>query len=211
MTSLRPPAPAPLDLVQRFVNTHDVETGREDLSDPAALAAWLTGEGLLGAAGPAGHVDAAALGRAVTLREAIRTVLDRHCGPEAASAARERVNAVAATAAIRPVLTADGGSALEPGASGLDGALGRIVASIHRAAADGTWERLRVCANERCLWAFYDTSKNRSGRWCAMGVCGSREKSRRAYRRKRAKAAAGEAPTTPGDAGGTPGDGTAPY
>ena len=46
---------------------------------------------------------------------------------------------------------------------------------------EGAWERLKTCANGRCGWAFYDRSKNRSGRWCSMDVCGNRAKTR-AYR-----------------------------
>ncbi len=34
-------APGPLELVRDFVNTLDVEDGRERLDSPAALAAWL--------------------------------------------------------------------------------------------------------------------------------------------------------------------------
>ena len=34
-------APGDLALVQRFVNTADLETGADDLSDADALAAWL--------------------------------------------------------------------------------------------------------------------------------------------------------------------------
>ena len=51
---------------------------------------------------------------------------------------------------------------------------------------DGTWRRLKVCRN--CQWAFYDTSKNRSGSWCSMQLCGNRLKTR-AYRTRRRSAA----------------------
>ena len=73
---------------------------------------------------------------------------------------------------------------------GVDGALGHIVAAIHAAVAEGTWERLKACERDICRWAFYDHSKNRSGHWCSMAVCGQREKNRRAYRRRRARAEA---------------------
>ena len=54
------------------------------------------------------------------------------------------------------------------------------------AQADGTWHRLKACADDGCRWAFYDHSKNRRGRWCSMAVCGNQHKAR-AYR-ERAKA-----------------------
>ena len=47
----------------------------------------------------------------------------------------------------------------------------------------GTWLRLKACRNYTCRWAFYDHSKNRSGHWCTMSVCGNRQKSR-GYRQR---------------------------
>jgi predicted RNA-binding Zn ribbon-like protein len=45
-------------------------------------------------------------------------------------------------------------------------------------AADA-WPRLKICANPGCRWAFYDTSRNRSGTWCDMNICGARAKMQR--------------------------------
>jgi predicted RNA-binding Zn ribbon-like protein len=87
-----------------------------------------------------------------------------------------------------PVLE-DPATRFEPTAGGVDGALGHVVAAIHAAVAEGTWDRLKACERDVCRWAFYDHSKNRSGHWCSMAVCGQREKNRRAYRRRRARAA----------------------
>ena len=39
--------------------------------------------------------------------------------------------------------------------------------------------RIRVCAAEGCGWAYLDTSKNGSRRWCSMRLCGNREKAKR--------------------------------
>jgi predicted RNA-binding Zn ribbon-like protein len=52
--------------------------------------------------------------------------------------------------------------------------------------ADGSWERLKVCPADDCLWAFYDRSRNRSRRWCDMEVCGNRAKVR-GYRERRSR------------------------
>ncbi|MBX6384017.1 MAG: CGNR zinc finger domain-containing protein, partial [Microbispora sp.] len=73
---------------------------------------------------------------------------------------------------------------LEPGASGVAGGRARIAALIPAARADGTWSRLKVCAESTCQWAFIDSSKNRSRSWCSMRVCGNRAKTR-AYRARR--------------------------
>jgi predicted RNA-binding Zn ribbon-like protein len=101
------------------------------------------------------------------------------------------VDAAARRARLRPLLPPppdDGGpTRLEPEAGGVDAALGRIVAAVHAAIAEGTWPRLKACERRSCSWAFYDRSKNRSGHWCSMAGCGAREKSRRAYRRRRAR------------------------
>jgi predicted RNA-binding Zn ribbon-like protein len=52
--------------------------------------------------------------------------------------------------------------------------------------AAGTFQRLKVCANEACQLTFFDSSKNRSGRWCSMSRCGNRMKGR-AYRRRQGR------------------------
>lgn len=45
--------------------------------------------------------------------------------------------------------------------------------------------RLRRCPGRDCGWLFLDTSGRR--RWCSMATCGSREKMRRMYERRRAE------------------------
>jgi len=46
---------------------------------------------------------------------------------------------------------------------------------------------LKACRNEGYRWAFYDISKNRSGSWCDMDICGARHKMR-AYRERKSEA-----------------------
>jgi predicted RNA-binding Zn ribbon-like protein len=170
----RAPAPEPLRLVQRFVNTTDLEDDVDAIADPAALAAWLADAGVL----PAGSaVSPAEHARALRLREAIRDL----AGGDAIAATA--VDSAARGARLRPVIGA--GLALEPEAEGFDAALGRLVAPIYLALADGSWERLKACERSSCRWLFYDASRNRSGHWCSMATCGAREKNRRAYRRRR--------------------------
>jgi predicted RNA-binding Zn ribbon-like protein len=179
----RTPAPGPLRLVQRFVNTVDLEGGPELIPDAAALGAWLRSEGLLAAGA---RVTAADHRRALALREAIRELAAAHAGHDHDPRAGEVVDAAARRAGLHPVLGET--TRLEPAAQGVDAALGRIVAAIHAAVAEGTWPRLKACERHACRWAFYDRSKNGSGQWCSMAVCGSREKNRRAYRRRRTRA-----------------------
>jgi len=176
----RAPAPGALRLVQVFVNTNDLETGPDILPDAAALRAWLIDAGVLGPGDAVTDDDHA---RAIELREAIRELVSSHAGlpfdPRAAD--------VVAAIPVRAVLD-DPHTRFEAVGDGFDGALSAIVAAIHAGIAEGTWERLKSCERDICRWAFYDHSKNRSGHWCSMAVCGQREKNRRAYRRRVARA-----------------------
>lgn len=175
----RAPAPGALRLVQQFVNSSDLEGGPELLPDAPALRAWLVEAGL---AGTDLVVTSDDHERAIALREAIRELVSANAGLQHDPAAARVVDEVGAV--LRPFYGA-GGTRFEPAVGGVSGALARIVAAIHVALAEGTWERLKACERDVCRWAFYDHSKNRAGHWCSMAVCGQREKNRRAYRRRR--------------------------
>jgi predicted RNA-binding Zn ribbon-like protein len=179
----REPAPEPVRLVQSFVNTVDLEGGPEGLPNAQALRAWLQRERLLDTARD--EVTEADHARAIELREALRALAYANAGHDADPRAVETINDAARRARLHPRLTSPSGAALEPGTTGVDAALGRIVAAVHAGIADGTWPRLKACERDSCRWAFYDTSRNRAGQWCSMAICGSREKNRRAYRRRR--------------------------
>lgn len=47
--------------------------------------------------------------------------------------------------------------------------------------------RVRECAGAGCTWLFFDSSPNRSRRWCSMADCGNRAKARRFYGRMKDK------------------------
>ena len=69
---------------------------------------------------------------------------------------------------------------LVPVAGGVTGALACIAAAMTGDSGD----RLKVCAEETCPWAFIDGSSNRSRSWCSMRVCGNRTRTR-AYRARK--------------------------
>lgn len=50
-------------------------------------------------------------------------------------------------------------------------------------AADLDVSRIRRCESDRCVLLYYDTSRNRSRRWCDMATCGNRAKVAAHYRR----------------------------
>ncbi len=171
-------------LVQQLINTLDVELGVDELADRAALASWLRERGLLA---PGDALREGDLERTRTFREALRVLLDEHAGEAERTAAA--LDASAPAALLRVGFGADGAPTLEPAAQGLDGALAVLLGIIDRGACDGTWQRLKVCAEHSCRFAFYDQSRNRSGSWCSMSVCGNRAKAR-SYRERRRSAQA---------------------
>ncbi len=174
------PAPGDLELIRAFVNTRDIEERREELAGPADLRDWLVARNLLAGDEAAGGAD---LRRALKLREALRTVLLSNNGAPVDTAAAEALDAAARHARLGARFRPDGGAALEPAAHGVDAALGRMLAIVYAAMLDGTWLRLKACRNPECHWIFYDATKNRSGAWCEMGLCGNRAKAR-SYRER---------------------------
>jgi predicted RNA-binding Zn ribbon-like protein len=178
----RPPAPGRLALVQAFLNSHyDLETehGAELLHSPAALVAWLSRAGLLDERSETDGDDHD-LRRALAVREGLRALA-------ADGGGRPHLLEVATHGAGVEVRTGPGGGLhfVAGPAAGVSGALGVLLAITTVAIADQSWSRLKICPGDDCGWAFYDGSRNRSGRWCSMSVCGGRAKARSHYHRKR--------------------------
>ncbi|GAA2457874.1 CGNR zinc finger domain-containing protein [Actinomadura vinacea] len=173
-------------LLRDFVNTLDVECATDAIDTPARLAEWLAARG---PASPRVHADQADVDLARILREGLRTAMLAHHGPGdpasplAPPTLPEELERALGRLPLRLTL-ADGAPALIPLGGGAAGGLARIAAAVTESAADGSWPRLKVCLEDTCLWAFLDTSKNRSRSWCSMRVCGNRTKTR-AYRARR--------------------------
>lgn len=181
--SNREPAPPALRLVQAFVNTIDIETGADDLASPDRARQWLEGHDLIRSEDPVTPAD---LHRLVEVREAVRELLAANHDRSPVDAGTLTVlNRAAGSARLRLRFGPDRVAELLPDASGVDRALAVLLADIHRSTIEGTWDRLKVCLNDECRWAFYDRSKNHSGKWCVMRVCGNRMKAR-AYRARHA-------------------------
>jgi predicted RNA-binding Zn ribbon-like protein len=176
------PAPGSLALVQGFVNTRNIMHGYDLLGDVEGAAAWLVGHGLLDGGV---RLTEEERGHLVGFRERLRGLLLSHNGGEAGGDAGA-LNEMAEDALLRVRFDGDGAPGLLPAGSGeaTGGVTARLLVAAVGAASEGTWRRLKVCRNEGCRWAFYDGSKNRSGSWCTMDVCGSRAKMR-AYRRRK--------------------------
>jgi predicted RNA-binding Zn ribbon-like protein len=177
-TEVRTPSEAPgdLDLVRRFVNTLDIETGDDDLGTPAEARAWLGSEGWRATVGEREHEELR------SVREAIRDLVSLR-GTDADGDAVAAFDAIARRHPL--VLKLSSPAVLAPGSErGVDGFVGRLLATVAAAEIDGSWDRMKACANHGCRWLFYDHSRNRSRTWCSMDICGSQAKMR-AYRDRR--------------------------
>jgi predicted RNA-binding Zn ribbon-like protein len=202
----RPKAPGRLELLQRFVNTHnhDFPDDWDRIGTAAKAGAWLREKRLVA---PGDHVSGADAARLRELREALRALaLANHSaaapemiganaagapltvalgkdGRTALSAAAETIRANAAAVSLRVALGDDGRTALVAAAGGVDGAVATLLGILHEAQLSGEWARMKGC--RQCGYAFFDRSKNRSAAWCAMSICGNRTKNRTYYRRRR--------------------------
>jgi predicted RNA-binding Zn ribbon-like protein len=156
-------APGELELVRQFVNTLDVEEGTDVLPE------WL-----------AEHDPSPAdVRNAFALREALRSaMLANHDRAEIPADSLDVMNAAAERAGLRVAFTPDRSWEPRPDPTGVDGALGNLLAIVTSAMAAGTWPRLKVCLNDLCRWSFYDHSNARSSKWCDMRICGNRAKQR---------------------------------
>src|SRR4051794_30858781 len=91
-------APAPLHLVQRFVNSVDLESGEDELTSPEALRAWFAERGLMERGD---SVSAADLRRATDVREGLRALLRRHNGLPLDERVVERLDRAVTRAPVR--------------------------------------------------------------------------------------------------------------
>lgn len=178
------PAPGSLALVQDFVNTRNYLQGGDLLGTVEEANARLAERGLLKEGERVGETDKR---RLISFREGLRGLLLAHDGVSGADAGAGFDDLVA-SAALRVCFAPDGRPDLEPAAGGgvAERIAGRLLMEVVRAETEGRWGRLKACRNEGCRWVFYDASKNRSGIWCNMAVCGSRHKMH-AYRERKSQ------------------------
>ena len=173
-------APGELETVRLFVNTLHENLANEELDSPETLRVWLKQHGVA-----TGRFRPADLRRAREVREALRRLMLTNNGAPPEPAAVDLLNQAAARAKLGAALADHSSWRLEPGRDGIDRSLGELLAIVFRSMSDGTWQRLKACGNPECEYAFYDHSKNHSGRWCKMEVCGNIAKAKAFRERKR--------------------------
>jgi predicted RNA-binding Zn ribbon-like protein len=179
--------PGPLRLVESFLNSVDVASGRDELGSVGGFHTWLAVHQRGFAATTVGEEERQ-LARELrdTLRMELRSLPDADLQDPARRNAQVRLDALAYRVPLRARVAAEG-AWLAPAADGVVGVLGEILAAVVLADHDGSLRRLKICRAEGCQAAYYDWSKNGSRCWCSMQTCGNRSKTK-AYRGRRAAA-----------------------
>ena len=173
-------APEPLIAVQGLANTFDLDADEEQLLDPDSARRWMIESDL---ATEDVRVGKDEWRRLLECRDVIRDLIDANLTGDTGAAAKGLGDLAASHP---PRLVAD-----EAGRVGLDltpcrtvdELIAQMVGIVFESQLVDTWPRLKICASDECRWAFYDSSKNRSGTWCQMAECGNRIKNR-AYRER---------------------------
>jgi len=202
---------ADIDATADFLNTLSIDDAArvEHLATTDDAVAFLAGRGLAHEDALRAQVTAAGerawLERVRLTRSALRALWDaevEHRVPDAAAIGA--INAVLREAPRIELVMGDDccGIGHRHTADDPTGeALSRLVEPFVAAVAVGTTDRLRICANDDCRWAFEDTSRAGRRRWCDMTSCGNVAKARR-YRARRkdagAEAASGTAAAAEG-------------
>jgi predicted RNA-binding Zn ribbon-like protein len=155
-----------VQLILDAANTLDVEDATDAWATPAHLAQWLHGRVGTPASARVSAQDHAA---ALALRDALRELLLEGNAADFGELAKPfplRVELV------------DGLPVLLPVDVGPRAGVARVLAAVATAATDGSWDRVKICPADNCLYAFFDESRNHSRTWCSMRVCGNRTKTR---------------------------------
>jgi predicted RNA-binding Zn ribbon-like protein len=192
-----------LDAALEFLNTIELESGQlvDHLERPADAAGWFLEHRLVHPAAAARWTDAD-LTQVRDARDALRDVVDavvegRRPDPTSVDLVNETLEA------RRPVRLELDGTACRIGHRHADApvadALAIVAEAIVTELATGRPDRFRVCANDRCRWAFYDASPTGRRRWCDMTTCGNQAKAARHRARVKSQAASAPArtPSTP--------------
>jgi predicted RNA-binding Zn ribbon-like protein len=162
-------APHRWDVIRRFCNTSNRESGADRFDTEVGLARWTASEGIYGETANRHDVI-----RLVSFREHVRAHalahLDRIGDAAIDASLADYVAGLPFTLAGRA-----GRFELVPDAVGVvDQTIGTVAIAIMDAQRSDCWRRFKACRG--CEWVFYDRSKNQSGRWCSMSACGGRAK-----------------------------------
>lgn len=171
------------NLLVSFLNTvHVPDAERLRGSSGASWLSTVTGE----AVEPDEQLDDA-LHDLRVLREAIRALT--RTGPDARPAialAQRSLRAIPLVLALNDDLERPAHLVPAGPADPVTKAVAAIAETLLQTAAAGVIRRVKTCADPACQWAFYDSSRNSSRRWCRIDGCGNRAKNR-TYRARQAR------------------------
>jgi predicted RNA-binding Zn ribbon-like protein len=176
------PAPGALGLAQDLLNTAPAGHKPDLLADLASARTWV-GEATAqwsaatGLPVPEVVLDAGDLPLLRAFRDDLREVIagDHDAAPDTGPAAPDTGSAapVLHTAAAALQLGADGSVRLHPQETGPQALVMLVLAALFEDQQAGTGRRLKTCRNPRCQVAFYDRSRNASGVWHSVRICGN--------------------------------------
>ncbi|RAU97451.1 peptide chain release factor 2 [Mycobacterium colombiense] len=177
-------------MVQEFLNTAPIQGYNTDLlADEDLAAQWCVGAvskwaALRDADAQPPSLNATNLAQLRNLREAIAKVVNNR------SPDRRQMRCVSSVCGTFS-LSNSGALWMEPTGSGWRWLASAVFSEICRSQWDDTWKRIKQCRNSLCGRTFYDRSKNNSGTWCNVKMCGNAANLRasRARRRERQRAA----------------------
>src|SRR3954462_7982566 len=121
-------APGDLNHIRRFVNTLDLEDLSDDIAEPDALRDWLAERDLIDDRAELTDAD---VRHAHAVREALRKLLLANNGDPVDQAAVDTVNAAAKSAELQLSVAPDGSARLVPDRTGIDAAIGRLLAIVY--------------------------------------------------------------------------------
>ena len=156
-----------------LLNSDNRFFGYDHFDQPDSLHPYLLVNGILE---PGEELSAAGERRLRSFRDSVRGFLERP-GPDAIAA----LNAVAAEHPLVMRLVPEGDDSWLVAHHPHDLA-DQVIAcklkTLHHAVDDGRWTRMHVCQRQECQWVFFDSSRNRSARWCSADPCGDVMKAR---------------------------------
>jgi CGNR zinc finger/Putative stress-induced transcription regulator len=178
------PAPDGLALVQDLLNTRVIGNQGTDLLATVDLARDWLGSALAAWSGTDGTDSAWLSGLSGADLVALRSLRSDVTGLVTGRGNGVQVQRVPATLTI----TATGELRLLPAGRGRRGFASAIWGEIFLAQRADTWKRLKICHNQPCSSTFFDRSKNNSGVWHDVRICGNAANLRASRARKRAAA-----------------------
>ena len=176
------PAPGALGLAQDLLNTAPAGHKPDLLADLASARTWVSEataqwSAATGLPVPEVVLDAGDLHLLRAFRDDLREVIAKeHDGtPDTGPAAPDTRPAapVLYTAAAALQLGADGSVRLHPQETGPQALVMLVLAALFEDQSASAGRRLKTCRNSRCQVAFYDRSRNASGVWHSVRVCGN--------------------------------------